>query len=462
MKLYRNNRLILFLALATIFISSCKIGKNYTQPEVNLPNKYLFADGDTTANKSIEWWTLFNNSELDTLVKDALIYNKDLQKAVQSIEQAKYQLSIQKAEMLPKFSATAQAGHGTYLGVKTDDATSAFMFGAQTSWELDFWGKYRRLNEASKAQYIASEYGVAAIQIDLITTVATTYFQLLENRRSLSIAQSTLALRDSSLDIIQQRFDAGIIPQIDVNHAQIQRSIAASSIPFYKRQAAITENTLNVLIGRNPTLIKTNQQLLSINKLPEIPAGMPSQLLERRPDILYAEQQLVSQNALIGVAQANRLPGFSLTGLLGVASNDLNSLTSNGLAWNVGGSIMGPLFNWRQYANQVKIERSKYEAALLTYEGIIITALKDVENALVTIETLKEEEIAVSNHVTAATKAMQLSSERYDKGIASYIEYLESQRQAYEAQLSLTRIHQQVLSAYIKLYKSLGGGWEIQ
>ncbi len=448
------------LTIILLVMGSCKMGKNYSRPEMNSPQEFRFSEGDTTFNNSLKWWAVFDDPILDTLIKTALENNYDVLATAEKVQAAMFQLSIQKAELLPKFGVTGQAQRGNFNFMKTDSPTNNFVIGAQASWELDFWGKYRRLNEAAKAQYLGSEYGLSSLKLSLVTAVATTYFQILEYKEKQYISESTYAIRDSSLNLIQQRFDAGIIPEIDLNHAQIQRAIAATSIPLYKRLAAHAESTLSVLLGENPKELISSTKLEDITTIPEIPVGIPADILERRPDVLLAEQELVAQNAMIGVAQANRFPSFSLTGMLGGASDDLSTLTSAGAAWNVGGSLLGPLFHWNQNANRVKAERSKKEAAVYNYQNVALNAFKEVADLLIEISTLKEEEHAIQQHVKASLSATFLSSERYDKGIASYIEYLESQRQAFDAQIGLAENRQKLLSAHIKLYQALGGGWE--
>ncbi len=451
---------LLLFAVIIVSMASCKMGKNYSRPEVEAPESFRFSEGDTTFNDAIKWWTVFDDPILDTLISTALKNNYDVLATAEKVEAAMYQLNIQKAEMLPKFGVTGQAQRGNFNFVQSESISNNFVIGAQASWELDFWGKFRRLNEASRAQYLATEYGLSSLKLSLVTAVATSYFQILEYKEKQFISESTYAIRDSSLNLIQQRFDAGIIPEIDLNHAQIQRAIAATSIPLYKRLAAHSESTLSILLGENPRELLTNVELQDISYVPEIPVGIPADLLERRPDVLLAEQELVAQNAMIGVAQANRFPSFSLTGMFGGASDDLSTLTSGGAAWNVGGSLLGPLFHWNQNANRVKAERSKKEAAIYNYQNVALKAFKEVADLLIEIATLKEEEAAIQEHVTASLSATFLSSERYDKGIASYIEYLESQRQAFDAQIGLAENRQKLLSAYIKLYQALGGGWE--
>ena len=446
--------------LILLVVEGCKIGKNYSRPEVEVPDTFRFST-DTTANADIEWWGMFRDSLLDTLVRYALVKNNDLLIAAQNIEQARLGFRIQRAEMLPKFDVAGQASRGNYAGFKLDNTANNFALTGSMSWEIDIWGKYRRMNEAARAQFLGTSYGYQFLKISLITAVATTYFQLLEYREKLEISKSTFEIRDRTLKMIKQRFEAGIIPEIDYNHAQIQREIAASSIPYYKRLIAQTENYLSVLIGQLPQSIEESGTLGDIAIDPNIPAGLPSQLLLRRPDIMNAEQELVAQNAYIGVAQADRLPSISLTGLFGAASNELSSFFTGGAAWSIGAGLVSPLFHFRQRSNKVKIERSRYEAAVHNYDNVVLNAFREVDDALVAIETLKEEQAAFQRRVNAAVNAMKLSGERYDRGVANYIEYLESMRQAFESQLELVAAKQQLLSSYIKLYKALGGGWVI-
>ncbi|MBS2097629.1 efflux transporter outer membrane subunit [Carboxylicivirga linearis] len=455
-----KNTIYLFITIIFLgIVSSCRMGKNYSQPEMDIPQTFINSD-DTTFNASIKWWDVFDDPTLDTLIATALKNNYDILATAQRVEAAMHALNIQKAEMLPKFGYQGQAQRGNFALIQTEDVMNNFSVFGQASWELDFWGKYRRLNENAKAQYLASEYGLASLKLSLISTVASTYFTLLEYREKTEIAIQTYATRDSSLNIIQQRFEAGIIPEIDVNQAQIQKAIAAKAIPLNRRLAKKAENALKVLLGENPGGIVSDVSLQSIEGIPDIPPGVPADILLRRPDILQAEQELVAQNALVGVALANRLPSISLTGMLGLASNDLSQLTSGDPAWNINGSLLGPIFSWNQNINRVRAEKNNKEAAIYNYKNVALNAFREVEDALITIETLKEENAAVKEHVRAAQNALLLSADRYDKGVASYIEFLENQRQAFDAQISLVGNEKLLLEAYIKLYQALGGGWE--
>ena len=244
-----------------------------------------------------------------------------------------------------------------------------------------------------------------------------------------------------------------------MNQAQIQRAIAAAAVPLFQRSIAQTENALGILLGRSPGPITTGVELSEQQLPPDIPVGLPSMLMERRPDILQVEALLHAQTARIGVAVAQRFPSISLTGLLGVASNDISTLTSNPAAFAIGGSVLGPLFEFGKNKRRVEIERKITEQVLYEYELTVITAFQEVEDALVAISTLKEERQARIDHVAAAQNAQYLSGERYDKGVTSFLELIESQRQAFEAELSLSETTQKLFNSYVNLYKALGGGW---
>jgi multidrug efflux system outer membrane protein len=330
---------------------------------------------------------------------------------------------------------------------------------AQLAWELDFWGKYRRATEAARAEMLASEYGMRSVQISLISAVAINYFQLLDFKERLAISQKTLAARDSSLRIIEDRFEEGIIPELDVNQAEIQMAVAESAVPNYKRLIAFTENALSTLLGENPGPVIVDKQLADYDPFIDIPPGLPSLLLERRPDIRQAEALYEAQNARIGVAVAMRFPSISLTGSLGAASSSLVSLNTGALAWNISGNLLGPVFNFNKNKRRVDIERFKAEEYLLQYENTVLNSFREVEDALVEISTLKEELAAREKQVRAAVNAESLSKMRYDRGVTSYLEVLETQRASFDAQIFYVDVYQALLSSYINFYRTLGGGW---
>ncbi len=462
----KNQLSFIIIAFLSIFIiDACKVGPNFkaSRNEIDSIAVYRFdslqlAMTDSVLN--ISWWELFDDPYLDTLIQTGLEENKDVLIATSRIEQSRALLGMTKADLWPSFGYSAGALRGNVIQGAPAGGVDNMLTGFGTlNWELDFWGKFRRANEASKADLAASEFGKRTIQIGLISQISGTYYQLLDFRWRLYISRKTLELRDESLNIVQARFDEGIVPEIDLNQAQIQRAIASAAIPIFQRSVAQTENALGVLLGRNPRPISIDTELDQQNIPPDIPVGLPSMLMERRPDIIQAEYLVHAQTARIGVAVAQRFPAISLTGLLGVASNDISALTANGLAWNAGASLLGPVFEFGKNKKRVEAERYKAEQALYEYERTVIIAFQEVEDALVEIETLKDELLARQDHVAAAQNAQSLSKERYDKGVTSFLELIESQRQAFEAQLSLSQTTQQLFNGYVKLYKALGGGW---
>lgn len=436
------------------------MGPKFQKIEVESPEAYLGAH-ITADSINLRWWEIFEDPVLDTLVVHSLIYNKDVLMAAKRISQARAYYGMTKADMLPVFEISAGASRGNFLGAgnKMSAADNSFYVTPSLSWELDFWGKYRRLSESAQADLLASEYGMRSMQISLISGVSTLYFELLDYQKRLEISRITVELRKNSLDIIQMRFDEGIVPEIDVNQAEAQWAVASAAVPAYERAVIQTQYALSVLVGENPKLLLKYTNLEDQILPMEIPTGLPSELLRQRPDIAKAEAQFKSQNAQIGAAIAARFPSISITGLFGAASNDLASLTTGGMAWSAGASLLSPLFNFGKNKRRVEVERFKAEEMILKYENVVLYAFKEVEDALISITTYTEELKAREIHFTSTANAAKLSALRYDKGVTSYLEVLENERSAFEAELKLTEINQELLNSYVSLYKSLGGGW---
>ena len=446
---------ILIVVAISALATSCKLGPEYKRPEVVSPEKFRFSTSEDSL-QNIDWWTMFNDPDLDTLVKYALDSSLDVLTMASRVDQARYTVGYTKADMMPNFGIEGGISSGNHGGFNENGSFSA---GVNMAWEIDFWGKYRSLTDAARAELLATEFGMRELQLSVITEVVTQYFFLLDYKARLKVAEKTLETRNKYLDIIQQRFDVGYAPMIDLNQAQMQVAIAKSAIPVYKRLVVKTENALSILIGKNPGSVIADKDLMETIVPENIPNGLPSELLERRPDILQSEMILAAQNAQIGAAIAMRFPSISLTGFFGGASNDLSVLNSTGLAWNVGANFLGPLFNFNKNKRRVDIEREKTEQAIYIYRKTILNAFREVEDALVDIETYKDEIESRENHFKAADNAQDLSQQRYDKGVTSYLEVLESQRQAFESELNLYQTKQEYLNSYIRLYKAIGGGW---
>lgn len=458
MKKFMKNSIIILAVM--VMLASCKVGPDYQTPEDQTPQTFRYTSNATDSIINLNWWDLFHDPVLDTLIATALRQNKDLLIAASRIEQARANVKFNKADYGPKIGVEAYAGGSNQLlGLPTSNTYETYGVAGTFNWELDFWGKFRRSTEAAQAEMMGSFYGKRAIEIALISEVATNYFELLDYKSRLRISESTLALRDSTLQIIQARFDEGYTHIIDVNQAEIQKGITQASVPRFKRYIAFTEHNLNLLMGKNMDSILTFKELQEYALPDSIPTGIPSEILRRRPDILQSEQFYKSQNANVGVAVAQRFPSISLTGMLGLGSGDLSNLLSNGLGWSAGASLLGPLFEWGKNARRVDIERELAKQYLLEYERTVLTALLEVNNALIELSTYKEELIANEMKMRAAKNASSLSRQRYYQGVTSYLEVIENQRQEFDARLAYSENYQLLLNSYIGLYKSLGGGW---
>lgn len=454
---------ILFISISVLlalYITSCKVGPNAKKPEIEVPTAFLF---DTTGNQdtiiNLRWWELFNDPTLDSLIEVALMNNQDVLIAAKRIEQSRATLNFTKADLYPSLSVVGNGSTGNFNGFKTPNVNTTWSGGAQLAWELDFWGKFRRANESARAELLATEFAHRQVQIDLISQVAISYFKLLDYKMRLEISKATLASRDSSEKIIEARFNNGIVPELDLNQAQIQTAIAEASVPKFKRWYLQTENALSVLLGSNPRLLSLKGVINEQNFPDSIPVGIPSAILTRRPDIMQQEQKIYAQNAMVGVAVAQRFPSISLTGMLGAASNNLSVFNSSGAAWNVGAGLLGPIFQFGKNKRRVEIEKIKTEQEVLLYEKTVIQAFQEVENALISTSTWKEQFVANERQVEAAINARFLAELRYDKGVTSYLEVIEYQRTAFDAELSLSSSRRDFLISFVNLYKALGGGW---
>lgn len=443
-----------------VSFTGCAMGPDFKKPVLETPDNFRFSDSKSKEIVNLKWWELFDDPVLYSLVVTALTDNKDLMIAASRIEEARAALGFTKADQYPRLDLEAGAAVGNYLGISRSSTTDKYAFIAPVlSWEIDFWGKYRRSTQAARAELMASEFSLRTVQISLISEIVSTYFLLLDYHQRLKISKQTLDSRLYSLDIIQKRFDKGIIPEIDLNQAQIQKEIAAGAIPLYQRLIANTENALSILMGKFPGEIKTGNDLNQQAVPPDIPSGLPSSILERRPDIAEAMYLLEAQTARIGVAQALRFPSITLTGLFGVASSELSSISTDGTVWSVGGSLLGPIFDFKKSRQRVEIENERTQQALYRYENRVLFAFREVSDALNDIRTYKEQISTVERKLKAAENAAALSKMRYDKGVTSYLEVLDTERTLFDVGLEYSELKQQFYNAYVRLYKALGGGW---
>jgi multidrug efflux system outer membrane protein len=453
----------LTVVAAGTLLASCMVGPDYERPEVATPEAFISdqAQGESIAN--LGWWALFDDPQLESLIQVSLEENRDLRVAIARVDEARARLGISRSELFPTIDGRASFSRGNMAEQIFPDAgiDQSYFIGGEAAYEIDLWGRIRRANEAARAELLASAENQRTVIITLIAEVATTYLLLRDLDAQANIATDTLQARKASTQLIQSRFDEGISPLLDVNQAQIEEAEAAARLASISRQVRETENLLNVLVGRNPRPIIRGRNLRQQISIPAIPAGMPSELIERRPDVRRAELQLQAQTARIGVAQALRFPSINLTSSLGWVSDELDDFTDNNTKiWNVDIDILGPIFDAGKRRSQVEEERARTEQALNNYEQAILQSFREVEDALAGIRGYRDELAARQMQVTAAQSASTLSRARYDGGVTDYLEVLDSDRSLFDAQLAASDIRRRELTSIVLLYKSLGGGWK--
>ena len=454
--------------VCSVLLSACALTPDYERPELDVPSTY-FADseqssvneqGESIAN--LAWWEVFKDAQLQSLIRTALAENKDISVALSRIAQANAQLTSTSANQYPflDISTGVQRGKQSQLIVPNASIEESFSIMGNLSFELDLWRKLSRSTESARASLLASEAVQRHVSLNVVASVASAYLLLLDLDERLVIARRTVDSRKESLAIIQARFDKGVTPELDVNQAQIELAVTEVAIATFQRQIAKTENTLAILLGRNPGSINRGLSLKEQQLLPEIPTGLPSELLQRRPDVVAAEQTLHSETALIGVAEALRYPSLSLTGSFGAVSDDLDGLNDGDAeSWGVSGSLLAPIFNWGQLKAQSEAQRASAEQALYAYEATLQQAFREVADALVAVRTYRQEHEAYQRQAVAARNAKRLSQARYDAGVVDYLEVQDASRSLFTAELNESQSYQAAMSAVVELYQSLGGGW---
>jgi multidrug efflux system outer membrane protein len=459
-------RSLTIVVLLCLLFTGCMVGPNYRRPAVDVPPAYR---GETSAQQEKQttlslgdqkWWEVFRDPVLKQLIQTALKQNYNLQIAASRVLQVQQQLVATRANEFPNFSAIAQ-----YLSEKIPGLFTfgAFELGGSASWTIDFWGRYRRATEAARASLLESEWSQKAVASTLVSDVASSYFQLRALDLELKIAQDTLAARQQSLQLTNTLYKGGADTLLDVREAEQLVETAAALIPDLERQIAQQENALSILLGENPTNIPRGQSLEE-QLLPEpeaIPAGLPSSLLERRPDIRAQEQALIAANANIGAAKAALFPAISLTGTGGFESRSLAHLiSSNSTGWTASAGATQPVFNAGALRAEVKITQAQQQQALLSYKQTIQTAFEEVSNALVAYRKYREYAEHEAKLVAAARDAVHLSQLRFQAGATSYLEVLTNNASYLADELALVAAQLNERLALVQLYNALGGGWQ--
>jgi outer membrane protein, multidrug efflux system len=463
-------RLLVVVLAIVLFLPGCAVGPNYVRPKVNAPTDYRGAEGAAQQASFADqpWWEVFKDERLKELIQTALTNNYDLRVAITRIEQSR-QISLQaRAQYFPfvNYSATSSDGKNEFAGSVSSsggNTQGAFLGVASVAWEADVWGRLRRLNESARAQYLATEEARRGVMLSLVSDLAQAYFQLLGLELQLEIAKQTTNSFSDTLNLFTQRLEGGVASKLDTSRAAAALGTAASNIPELERQIELTENQLSVLLGSNPEEIKHTSKLLDEIVPPEVPFGLPSALLERRPDVLQAEQLLRSSNAEIGVATANFFPQIGLTALFGRASTPLSLLSSGQTnVWSLAGNLAGPIFQGGQLTAKKRQSVAFWEQSKLQYEQTALNAFQDVSNALISRQKYDAIRLKQIDAVEAYKDSVTVANQRYVAGLASYFEVLDAQQQLYPAEISLavTELNRRIV--IVQLYKALGGGWNLK
>jgi len=452
---------------AAALLAGCMLGPDYKRPEMNIPQQYRGARTPTAAELALPdtaWWRQFGDAELDALIVEGLRNNLDLVAAASRVEQFYGALGTTRSQLFPQVGADVN-GSRTRASEKTISPAPAInpYNAAQAtllaSWEIDLFGRTRRLTEAATAELEASEAFRRGTVLSVVAAVITGYVRLREQDRELEVARSTLGLRKDSLNLFERRFKGGVVSQVEVSQARSEYATALRAVPVLLQSISEQENALSILIGRDPGPIARGRSIDAL-VVPAVPAGLPSELLERRPDIVQAEQTLVAANARIGAAKAAYFPTISLTGAFGQASRSLSDLWGGpARIWTYGADISMPLFTAGAIAGQVASAEAEQRAAVAQYRKTVQSAFAETADALAGISNSREGLDAQQIQVGALVNYARLSRKRFEGGYTSYLEVIDAERSLFNAQVQLAKSQGDVLLQGAALYKSLGGGW---
>ena len=472
------------LLLAVTGLIGCAVGPNYKRPTVDVPATYRGATASPPATDAQseptkpkppgivsekesfgdeKWWEVFEDPKLQGLIRTALRNNYDVRIAAARVVEAQAQLGITRADQFPSLSAggNISSQQSPKIGPIPAYEVTQGELAASAAWNLDFWGKYRRATEAARASLLANEWAQKAVMATLVANLATSYFELRQFDLELEISKRTLSSRRESLEMTQALEQHGINSLLDVRQSEQLVYTAATDVPDFERQIAQEENAISILLGNNPGDIPRGLKLTEQPHAPDVPAGIPSSLLERRPDIREAEENLIAANAQIGVARAAYFPQISLTGTAGFESPALTSLfTGPAGLWNLAGSFTQPIFEGGRLKSNLRLAEAQHEQMILTYQETIQGAFRDVSNALIAYRKNRELRVEQEHLVESARDAAHLSHTRFDAGTTDYLEVLTNETNSFSAELGLAQAQANELIAMVELYQALGGGWQ--
>jgi multidrug efflux system outer membrane protein len=444
----------------------CAVGPNYRRPEVVSPEDHRghMEPPEAASIADLPWWEVFDDPVLEDLILEALNANYDLAIAVRRVEQAEALVGVAQSPFYPQIEYRGSAGRERtpeFLGVPAD--THNLFFGALAmAWEIDVWGRIRRSNEAATEALLATEEFRRGVLLGVVTGVAAAYLQLLELDRELEISQQTAQSFQETLDLFTRRFQGGIGDRLQVSRAEAALAETLAQIPDLEQRIVAQENAISVLLGRNPGPIPRGTPLDERPVPPPTPPGLPSQLLERRPDVLEAEHQIASANAQVGQAIANFFPRLGLTAMYGGQSTDLKDIVKHSFSfWNVAGTAVGPLFQGFLLLEQYRFQVAGWEETKAFYYQTVLGAFAEVSNVLTAQSRVAESRTEQERAVRAYQDAVRLSLLRYNSGLASYYEVLEAQQQLFPAEIALAQFQLDQLLTVVDLYRALGGGWQL-
>jgi multidrug efflux system outer membrane protein len=440
-------------------------GHDYQRPALNPPAQHRGQTGQAEAASLADqaWWDVFHDDVLKGLIAEALKNGYDVRLAAWRVEEARANAGIIRAQSFPSFQGQVEAGYGRQSKFSSGDGGQGglIQLNVDASWELDLWGRIRRSNEAALAQYLASEEARRGVYLSLVSEVATRYFQLRELDLQLEIARRTTGAFQETYDLFDKRLQGGAASALETSSAEALLASTAATIPDLERQIVAEENELSFLLGRNPGPIARGAALEQQFLPPDVPPGLPADLLRRRPDLREAEQNLVAANAEVGVAQADFFPRISLTGALGSISPQVSQLFPAGRTWTIGGGLLTPVFQGRRLRFQYQAALARWEQAKAVYERAVTSSFNEVSTALVAYQKYADVERERAREVNAYQEAVRLSNTRYVAGLSSYLDVLQAQQQLFPAEILLAQARYNRLATLVQLYQVLGGGWQL-
>ena len=463
----------LVLVVVASLVAGCAVGPKYKRPPVTVPELTRGQVGPAEAASLADqpWWEIFGDDSLKALVDEALRNNYDVRAAAWRVEEFRARAGIARSELFPQIGYQADWSRSLQPEFVVPGSRPVTLYDVNLglSWEIDLWGRVRRLSEAALAQYLSTREARRGVLLSVVSEVGQAYFELRELDAQLEIARRTTETFQGTFDLFNRQLAGGVTNQLVVSRAEAALGTAAAAIPNLERLIVAQENLLCFLVGRNPGPIPRGQSLTGQALPPEgpaglastllVPAGLPSTLLERRPDLRQAEQQLISANANVGAAIASFFPTISLTGLLGGVSPEVSDLFQAGKTWSVAAGLTGPLFQGLRLKNEYDVNVAQWEQAKIQYESAITNAFGEVSTALVAHQKLAEVENQLARSVGAYQEAVRLANIRYFAGLSSYVEVLDAQQQLFPAENALAQVRFSRLFNFVQLYKALGGGW---